>query len=294
MLITLAPGWFKTLRQKQPVVALGLLLLGCASDEPPILDHLEGIKHADRKQAIEGVRDPDASVLKMADYFEERGERSTAISLYLRGLENTDSARVSIEIGRRLLSLDAAAEAVKAYRRAMVIDKDNQEARTGLGLALLKSGRIEESISYFYRLVSDDRYFSIDVCKTYGAVLDLGARHHQAQKAYRKCLVKAPHDLDLRSNLALSLALSGSNAKAVATSANVLAHPLAISMHVRNHVLILALASQEEEALEFGEARLGARETLKILRRAGKISTLSKPMDRARSIGSMLGIRAKR
>jgi len=293
MLIIEAAGWFEALRRRRSTLALGMVLVGCVPGEPPMLDHLNGIERANREQAIEGVENPDASVLKMADYFRDRGERSTAISLYLRGLENADSARVSIGIGRRLLSLNAATEAAKAYRKAIGIDNDDLEARKGLGLALLKSGRIEESIDYFHRLVRDDRYFSIDVCTAYGASLDLDARHQQAQKAYRKCLEKAPDDLDLRSNLALSLALSGSTAKAIATSENALTHPLAKRPHVRNHVLVLALASREDEALAFGEATLGGNETLQILRRAGKVATLADPVDRARSMGAMLGAGAK-
>lgn len=276
-----------------PVIALGMLLFGCQPSERSMLDHLEGIQRANREQTIEGVRDPDKSVLKMADYFGDRGERSTAISLYLRGLENAESAAMSNGIGRRLLALDAGAEAAKAYRRAIGFDRDNQEAREGLGLALLKSGRIEESIDHFHRLVIDDRYFSIEACTNYGAALDLAARHRKAQKVYRTCLKKAPDGLDLRSNLALSLALSGSKTKAVATSRNALTHPQATRPHVRNHVLVLALASKEDEALEFGEATLGTKETLQILERAGHVTSLDGPIDRARSMGTVLGASAK-
>ena len=293
MLTVEAPGWFETLRRRQVVVALGMLLMGCTSGEPSMLDHLNGVERANRERAIEGVEDPNASLLKMADYFKDRGERSMAISLYLRGLANTDSARVSIGIGRRLLSLNATAEAAKAYRQAIGIDNNDPDARKGLGLTLLKSGRIKESIDYFHRLVSDDQFFSIDVCTAYGASLDLDARHQQAQKTYIKCLEKAPDDLDLRSNLALSLALSGSTAKAIATSKNALTHPLATRPHVRNHVLVLALASKEDEALAFGEATLGGRETLKILRRAGHVNKLTDPVERARSMGAILGVSAK-
>lgn len=294
MLTEMTLRWFEMLRRKSPVLALGMLLSGCASGESPMFEHLDGIERANQEQAVDGVDDPHASTLKMADYFKDRGERAAAISLYLRGLGDADSARVAVGIGRRLLALDAAAEAARAYRRAIGIDGDDREARRGLGLALLKSGRIEESIGYLHRLVSDDRTFDVDVCTTYGAALDLGARHRQAQKVYGKCLEKAPDDLDLRSNLALSLALSGSGAKAIATSKNALTHPSATRPHVRNHILVLALASMEDEALEFGEATLGTKETLQILRRAGKVSTLEAPADRARSMGIMLGVLAKR
>ncbi len=292
MLMKYAPAGLIPFRWLSSIVVFGLLLSGCASSQPPIVDNLEGIERANREQTIAGVKDPNASLLKMADHFKERGERSMAVSLYLRGLDEAGNADVVIGIGRKLLALDAHAEAAKAFRRAIGLKKESEEARQGYGLALLKGGRIEDSISYFDRLLRDGRYFSIDACATYGVALDLAARHQKAQQAYKKCLEKAADDLDLRSNLALSLALSGAGAKAIATSKNALSHPDAARPHVRNHVLILALSAREDEALAFGEATLGGGETLLILERAGVVSSQAVPIDRARSMGTMLGIAA--
>lgn len=265
-----------------------LLVVGCTTRETPFIDRMSELEHAKQTEGIGGIDDPDRSLIKIAEYFRDRGERQTAIALYQRALENSEPSEATLDIARSLMALDAFDDAVSAYRHAIANDSDDHEARLELGQALLQSGRIEQSIGYFRRLTSMPEHFTIRSCRFYGAALDLHADHAKAQAVYERCLKLAPDDTGVRGNLALSQVLSGRRQAAVATSADVIQDPRASRVHVRNHVLILALAGRPAEAERLGKASLGEASTARIIETARRIVAIENPSERARSIGLML------
>ena len=268
-------------------VGFSLMVAGCTTREASFLDSMNEREHAKQTESIGGIDDPDQSLIKIAEYFRDHGERQTAIALYQRALKNSESSETTLDIARSLMALNAFADAVSAYRRAIADDSDDHEARLGLGLALLQSGQIEQSISYFRQLTSMPEHFTIRSCRFYGAALDLHADHAEAQAIYERCLKLAPDDTGVRSNLALSQVLSGRKQAAVATSVDVIQGPGASSVHVRNHVLVLALAGRSAEAERLGKGSLGEADMARIIETARRIVAIEDPAERARSIGLM-------
>lgn len=268
-------------------VGFSLMVAGCTTREASFLDSMNEREHAKQTESIGGIDDPDQSLIKIAEYFRDRGERQTAVALYQRALKNSESSETTLDIARSLMALNAFADAVSAYRRAIADDSDDHEARLGLGLALLQSGQIEQSISYFRQLTSMPEHFTIRSCRFYGAALDLHADHAEAQAIYERCLKLAPDDTGVRSNLALSQVLSGRKQAAVATSVDVIQGPGASSVHVRNHVLVLALAGRSAEAERLGKGSLGEADMARIIETARRIVAIEDPAERARSIGLM-------
>lgn len=274
--------------RKVGVALVGLLVAGCAVEEPSFHDRMSELEHARQTAGVGGIDDPDRSLIKIAEYFRDRGEKMAAIAFYRRALESSGERAMVRNIARNLMALDAYDDAASAYRRVIAEDDDDHEARLGLGLALLQSGRIENGVDHFRRLTETPGHFTIDSCRLYGTALDLRGEHVDAQGIYERCLGLTPDDIGVRGNLALSQVLSGKHEAAIATSVGVVRAPGASRVHVRNHLLVLALAGMSNDAERLGNRSLGETETAGIVQAARRILAIEDPAERARSVGLTL------
>lgn len=233
------------LRRLCPGLALGVFLLVGACDPQAKVDpSAEGVPQEESSETLE----------RLADFTLARGDAASAIGLYRRAhLADPDRMDPLIKLGRTLARAGNHEEAAGAFNQALIDDPDNSDALRGYANAQIALGRPDvarvnlEAALDSETLPPADRPF---VLNSLGVALDLLGRHEDAQARYRDGLNLTPGDLDLRSNLALSLSLGGAEAAAVDLMRAVAAAPAAETRHRRNLALVLGLAGNAEGAAE--------------------------------------------
>lgn len=122
-----------------------------------------------------------------------------------------------------LYALHRRDEAAADDRKALAIDPEDPAANAGLGRILLQSDphAAERLLRVALRRRPDDPV----VLANLGVALDLQQRHVEAQAEYRRALQIAPSSAATKTNLGLSLALSGDEAGAEAVLGPVAARP---------------------------------------------------------------------
>lgn len=224
------------------------------------------------------------SALRLADNLRDRGELTTAIAIYQQAANRADGPEILVKLGYTLLQNGATERAGGVFRRALSQAPDHPSALLGLGTAYLQLGEIERSIQYLTQLVEQGNSNDIRRYSALGAALDLAGRHDQSLSTYKAGLEIEPGNLDLKSNLALSHALSDRHEEAITTMREVTNSLNAQRAHQRNMVLILALAGQNREAVSLGFRQLGETETRDVLAQASTARGLTTAADRARAM----------
>lgn len=231
------------------------------------------------------VSQDSASIVRLADSLRERGQLATAIAFYQKAAAQSDSAGDLILLGRALAEAGAHERASDAFRRALVREPGNPEALLGFGISLLALGDIDKSIQFLEQLVNEGAGTDTKRYSALGAALDSAGRHDQAVAAYTAGLDIRPDDLDLKSNLALSYVFNDRHVEAINLMIEVTNALEARPVHHRNHVLVLALAGQESEAVATGIRMIGDKETQDVMAQAATLRQLSTGADRARALG---------
>jgi len=262
-----------------------MLSTGCTSEEPVLSDRLFAVEKVNAADDIGGVDQPSRSLLRMARYFHDRDKSGTAVVFYERAVLASSEADELVEIGDLLVELGAIEQGANSYRRALGLDHQSLDARLGLGSTLILQGRVDEAVNYFKKLEDAVDPPSPRLCNAVAAALDLGARHREAQAAYRRCLDIDPDDHNVRANLALSLALSGDHREAAQLGRDIVGSSGASDKDNRNLVLILALAGDRTAAEHFGDIALGPTQTARLLDFADHALAIDEPLQRAEAIG---------
>ncbi|MGP1393934.1 MAG: tetratricopeptide repeat protein [Inquilinaceae bacterium] len=232
-------------RRLGPGLALGaLLLVGACDPQADVGSSAVDVPQEESSETLE----------RLADFTLARGDAASAIGLYRRAhLADPDRIAPLIKLGRTLARAGNHEEAAGAFNQALIDDPDNSDALRGYANAQIALGRPEvarvnlEAALDSETLPPSDRPF---VLNSLGVALDLLGRHEDAQARYRDGLDLTPGDLDLRSNLALSLSLAGADTAAVDLMRTVAAAPAAEARHRRNLALVLGLAGNAEGAAE--------------------------------------------
>jgi tetratricopeptide (TPR) repeat protein len=230
------------------------------------------------------ISQDSASVVRLADDLRERGQLATAIAFYQQAAAQSDNAADLVSLGQALAEAGAHERAAGAFRRALVIEPGYPDALLGLGTALLASDDVDRSIQYLEQLVNEGGSGTSGYAAL-GAALDIAGRHDQAVEAYTTGLDIAPDNLNLKSNLALSYACNNRHIEAINLMIEVTNALEARRVHHRNHVLVLALAGQEQDAAATGVRMLGENETQNVMAQAATVRQLPTCADRARAIG---------
>jgi Flp pilus assembly protein TadD len=160
--------------------------------------------------------DDYTSSVKQADDARKIGDYDSAIPLYGRALQaRPDGVQAKLGLGQVYLTIGLPDEAAAMFRDVLKRDESDQMARRGLALALVSMGQptlAERQLDAALRADSRD-YRTLNA---YGVVLDMLGQHAEAQARYRQGIEIAPDFVALRSNLALSLAISGQPQEAIA------------------------------------------------------------------------------
>ncbi len=206
-----------------PVAACLLALGACGKSEQQTYQIPDEIP--DKSKPI----DAKSTALRLADAAYDKGDYAMAAQLYFRAAELLpDNASVTIKLGFALFKADAPADAEKIFRVALTRDPANLEAQRGLGHSLIAQGRAADAVPVYRQALgnegakADPRLYA-----GLGAALDMIGRHDEARTVYQEGLRRAPADIGLRNNLALSYAMRGEADKARAVLKGMDADPAA-------------------------------------------------------------------
>lgn len=213
-------------------IALVLSLGGCASFD------LGGASATGERAAM---------LVRMGDYALDRGDTVTAISLYEQALVyEPDYPQARARLGQMQQSVGASVSALDTYRQAVERAPNDPEALRRLGNALIAETYPERAMTYLQQALAIQD--TPQVRNSLGVALDLVGEHHLARQHYQAGIGSAPADLDLRNNLALSMALEGDYANAVAVAEGIGHDSAANTRHRQTYALVLGLAAREDEA----------------------------------------------
>ena len=192
-----------------------LTLAGCAAGH-------------DSRQASSPVKAEDkaAQLVGYCQRLQEEGDLANAAGFCDRALEYDPTNKVALlSLARILEERRAPREAAQAYRAILVLEPDNVEARYGLGktyVALEQYNLAREQLELALKAGSDPRVYN-----TLGVVHDQLGDHAAAQEVYRRGLGSASDNVPLRTNLGLSMVLSGQHAPGLQMLREVSALPVA-------------------------------------------------------------------
>jgi Flp pilus assembly protein TadD len=157
-----------------------------------------------------------AALMRIGGAASAGGDYSNALSVYRRAAEiEIRLPEPFVAIGDTLLSLGAVNEAIVAYNSALARDSLCLPALHGLAKAYLQTGRPELALVPINHALAE-RPNDPKLLVLAGVVADVEGRHAEAQSYYQHGLQTAPSDPALNVDLALSLALSGNSANAIA------------------------------------------------------------------------------
>jgi Flp pilus assembly protein TadD len=236
---------------------LTLLAAGCATSSGG----------APTKQVSSG------SLVKAADQTRDSGNLAAAALLYQRA-EQLDPKDIDapLQLGNIYAQLDAPRQAAAAYQRALAIDPNNVTALRGLANAELQVGDPQAAISTLRSAAAIHPDWRTQ--NSLGVAYDMMGDFPSAQDAYRQGLTLAPENLQLTSNLGLSLALSGRFDEALPILEKAAHDPGATARIRQNLALAYGLAGDDQKAAATAaidldpakvQANLGYYEYLRLL-----------------------------
>ena len=204
-------------------------------------------------------------ILRVADATRARGDLATAAGLYQRAHQlMPERVEPLVRLGFTLNQAGASVQAADAFRKALQLQPDNTEALRGLGLALMQRDQIDLAIEQFWAALEIEE--DVRLYNALGVANDMRGDHWGAQTYYYVGLDVDPVNLSLRTNLGLSLALSGSFADSIAVLNEVSRDPKATAEHRQTLALAYGLAGDVDAAARTGRIDLDAAAVQRNLR----------------------------
>lgn len=151
----------------------------------------------------------DQAGLRLARTFRAAGDAASAIPIYRTLISHKGAdPELKVELGDALLDADLVDDAIGVYGAVDPKSKSGGEAELGLARAELRLNQPVKALAHM------DRAAALSpgaqrVLIGRGVVLDRIGRHAEAQASYRAALAQSPRSVAGRTDLALSLALTG-------------------------------------------------------------------------------------
>jgi Flp pilus assembly protein TadD len=203
-----------------------------------------------------GVAPSYAALMRIGSAARAGGDYSNAVAVFRRAAEiEPRLPDPFVAIGDTLLPLGAVNEAIIAYNSALARDGSSPPALHGLAKAYIETGRPELALAplnHALALRSDDPKLLVLL----GVVEDVEGQHQQAQYYYQQGLRYAPGDPALTVDLALSLALAGNYANAVAILQPIAMASAGTAQERQTLALIYGLQGSVAEAARVGRIDL--------------------------------------
>ncbi|AJE48843.1 tetratricopeptide repeat protein [Celeribacter indicus] len=194
------------------------------------------------------AQDQTSETLQLAQATTEAGDPATAAKLFEKVLR-ADPISVPALLGAgdayARMGQNDRAEAV--LERAHELAPNNAEVLTTLGRVKLAQGQPTAALEEYEKALRIDRR-NVAALTGKGVALDQLSRHADAQAVYETALAMYPANFILRSNYALSLAISGQMVKGTGILQELVRDPNA-APHVRgNLALVYGLAGRDTDA----------------------------------------------
>jgi Flp pilus assembly protein TadD len=208
---------------------------------------LGGCTSAREAPPVAGAPSSDG-LIRMGDKARDRGELPVAASLYRRAHDvDREQVRPLVSLGQVLTQMQRPDQAAEAFSAALVLEPSNLEALRGLGNARLALHQPAEAIPPLKQALAISST-DFRILNALGVAHDLTGDRPAAHQYYRTGLKLAPDNAPIRSNYALSLALSGDTEEALETMAPIAKAPHPTAQQRQTMALVYGLAGQQTEA----------------------------------------------
>lgn len=215
-----------------------MLLVGlsaCAMDN-------SGIR-GENKQAAGG-----SETLRLAQATSETGDNETAARLFEKVLAgDPESVPALLGAGNSYSRMGQSGRAEIVLLRAHELATGNTEVLTTLARVYLAQNRSELAVETYDKALRIDRK-NVSALTGKGVALDTLSRHKQAQGVYEDGLTIYPTNFILRSNYALSLAVSGDVIRGTAILQELVKDPAAAPYVRGNLALVYGLDGRDNDA----------------------------------------------
>lgn len=230
------------------------------------------------------ARASDNGLIVVADNTLASGDTATALRLYREAATaRGGSAQALVRYGKVLFSSGQYDFAAGAFAEALNREPWNREAVSGLGVAQLADGRLEEAepnLEQVVRKAADARSV-----RNLAVLRMLQGQTEEARLLHRKALARWPQDLDLRSNFALAEAIDNQCETALKLAHEAVTSPFARSQHVAIYALVLAMCGQEREAREAGRGVMSEAGVDNLIHQVEVARQTEDPAQRALALG---------
>lgn len=162
-----------------------------------------------------------------------------------------DDVKALVGIGEEYARRSSWAKASGAYREALIVNATNRDALIGYASAEAALGQYGTSLSHAQSAIAQKG--DVRALMAAATALNGQKRHNEAKALLNQALTQSPRDLDVRNNLALTLALAKDPA-AYTLQRSVAFAPDSDFRHHRNFYLVAAILGREAAAKRDGAA----------------------------------------
>lgn len=228
------------------VSAVAVALCGLAAAPPAVA----GVK------AVQAQPD-DQQALRIARSFRAAGDSRSAVPVYRTVLSrHPGDAAVQVELADTLLEVDLLDDAIGIYSAVDPKSPAAGDAELGLAQAQLRLNQPVRALAHMDK-AAQLAPANTRVLVGRGVVLDRIGRHQEAQTSYRKALAIEPRSVAARSDLALSLALTGQYDQALEILEPIARSAGASPQDRQNLAFIYGLKGDRDQAIALGRIDLG-------------------------------------
>lgn len=221
----------------------------------------------DSKAALTAQKEVEAEAakndvaLKLARAARDAGDMTSAVNLYTSAIEHKpDDMGIMVELGEAQLGAGTIDGAIETFNKVNKKSSARLGALLGLERAYLMLREPTKALTFADAAVArapKDKRAQIGQ----GVAMDMLGRHAEAQLRYRKAIAIDPYDVAARSDLALSLALTGQYDEAIKIMTPIARAPDATPRLRQNLALIYGLKGDMAAARALSRVDLNTAQT---------------------------------
>jgi Flp pilus assembly protein TadD len=212
-------------------------------------------------KVAEAAANQGGAALRLARAARAVKDFPAAINLYKSVIAaNPGDTDTVVEMGLTELEAGQVDDAIATFQTVPATSKGQFMAQLGLERVYLMQSQPARALSYADKALALDAKSPAALVGR-GVALDLLTRHREAQASYRSALAIVPADVPARSNLALSLAMSGEFDEAIAIMVPIARAPSATPRLRQNLALIYGLKGDLNAARALSRVDLDAKTT---------------------------------
>lgn len=212
-------------------------------------------------QTAQTAVDQGGAPLNLARAARAVHDYTSAIGIYKKIVaSNPADIAAAVELGQTQLEAGEIEDAIATFQSVPAESKSTLAAQLGLERAYLMLSQPEKALAYANSALAIDSK-SAPALIGRGVALDLLSRHTEAQACYRNALVLDPQDIPARSDLSLSLAMTGQFDEAITIMTALARSPSATPRLRQNLALIYGLKGDTVMARGLSRIDLDERTT---------------------------------